>query len=896
MLRSLRYSLCSIVAVLSGLACEDTELLKVTPVIEVSPNPIVLPPAAIGLSSRASVVIRNQGSAPLELIQLRLSGSPELSVRGATISGALVPGESRSLELQFAPTGTGDHSGALTVSSNDPARPELSVPISASVQAGPVLVACLASAELGLSERCTDHELSLDLGAVPLGATLTATLTLRSVGTAPVHVATLGLVPGADPSFSLSATAGAFDLAPGASATALLRYQPSGSGAAAALVLARSNDALQPEKRLHLTATAVPQALCVSPPSLDFGSVGIGQGTTLMVQASACGNRAINLTGLDIVEGASEFEVTTPITTPVPLANVAGLGFSASVRFTPRAVGNFSGKLRVQSDAGDAIVPLLGSSGACDLTLSPSDLRFPPAGATRTFSILNVGVRPCTISSVALSPGASAFSLDNPPSTPRVLAPGASENVEVSYAGGQGSAAAVEVGYSADGSAGTKQVSLHVDAEPEPGSCQLEAVPGALGFGLLERGVTAAKTITFVNNGTGPCVLAGIAVVPSSSTFQFELQGSLRVEAGGLIAGVVRFSSAAVVSETAVLRADLQDPGAADLDVPLSASTHGPLLCVRPARVDFGSSSGATTNVSLTACGSDPVVITSLRFDPAAAELSLDAPPALPFTLAAGATQDLTLRYQPVDTVGDVTTLLIGSNDAAQPERRVLITGGANVPEICDNGLDEDNDGFIDEDCVPGRPIGRAVVLGQGRLFVWGDEHVKMESYGARPAPFWRGVFGWLSCEGCPGPRRTRIGDLNAELNPLMRAEASALGLSVTSVGGTDAASLATVDAVLAVANFTPASPDLLRWVQEGGALMIMAIGIGSDECTSSLDAFTAGFPLFFDCTDPNPWGPVGVFKPHPISFGLQSSAAPFVNGHFVAEAPGTHSTVIALP
>jgi len=896
MLRSLRYSLCSIVAVASGLACEDTELLKLTPVIEVAPNPIVLPPAAIGLSSRAPVLVSNRGSASLELIDIRLSGSPELSVRGSTLSGALVPGETRTLELEFSPTGSGEHGGALRFQSNDPTTPELSVPITAAVAAGPVLLACIASPEQGLTERCTDHELTLDFGAVPLGATLTATVVLRSAGTEQVHVANFGLVPGAAPSFSFGAPSGGFDLAPGAQSTALLQYHPVASGPAAAEILARSNDALQPEKRLRISATAVPQALCVSPPSLDFGSVAVGQGTTLTVQASACGNRSINLTGLEIVEGSANFAVPNPITAPIPLANVPGLGFTASVRFTPSSTGNFSGKLRVQSDAGDAIVPLVGSSGACDLTLTPSELRFPLTGASRTFTILNVGVRPCTVDSIALSAGLDAFTLDSAPTTPLVLSPGSGENVEVSYRGGLEDPGAVEVRFSADGSSGTKEVQLRVDAEPQPGTCQLEAAPGALGFGLLQQGVTAARTVSFVNNGTGPCLLSGISVVPSGTSFRFELQGNLRVEPGSLVSGVVRFSSAAVITETAVLRADLQDPAATDLDVPLSASTHGPLLCVTPARLDFGASSGASASVTLTACGSDPVVISGLRFDPAAPEITLEAAPALPFTLAAGASQGLTLRYQPVDTVGDVTELVIDSNDGAQPERRVLITGGANVPEICDNGVDEDNDGFIDEDCVPGRPIGRAVVFGQGRLFVWGDEHVKMESYGARPAPFWRGVFGWLTCEGCPGPRRTRIGDLNADLNPLMRAEASALGLTVTPVGGTDAASLARVDALLVVANAVPSSPALLQWLQQGGALMVMAIGIGSDECTNFLDPFTTGLPLFFDCTDPNPWGPVGVFKPHPISFGLQPSAAPFVNGHFVAEAPGTHSTVIALP
>jgi hypothetical protein len=104
------------------------------------------------------------------------------------------------------------------------------------------------------------------------------------------------------------------------------------------------------------------------------------------------------------------------------------------------------------------------------------------------------------------------------------------------------------------------------------------------------------------------------------------------------------------------------------------------------------------------------------------------------------------------------------------------------------------------------------------------------------------------------------------------------------------------VDALLVVANNASPDPTLRPWVEAGGALMIMAVGIGPGECESSLDPVTAGFPLSFDCTDPNPWGPVGRFLPHPISFGLPPSSSPFVNGRFVAEAPGTHSTVIALP
>jgi hypothetical protein len=104
------------------------------------------------------------------------------------------------------------------------------------------------------------------------------------------------------------------------------------------------------------------------------------------------------------------------------------------------------------------------------------------------------------------------------------------------------------------------------------------------------------------------------------------------------------------------------------------------------------------------------------------------------------------------------------------------------------------------------------------------------------------------------------------------------------------------VDALLVVANFVAPNPEYLPWVEAGGALMVMSIGLGPGECESGLDAFTAGFPLRFDCREPNPFGPVGRFLPHPISFGLRRTDSPFVNGRFVVEEPNTRSTVIALP
>lgn len=888
--------------VLAGplVACEDAGLTKVSPAIEVTPTPIVLPATAVGLSGEAAFVLRNRGSATLDVTRVRVEGSRELTVQGSTQALSLAPGEERPLALSFRPTTLTAASASLVLSSNDPERPELVVPIEAPRRTGPVLVACVASPDVALTRRCAEATLSVDLGIVALESVVTATLTLESVGDVSVDLTALALAAGASPSFTLSTAALPLALAPGARTTALVRFTPTAAGSAEARVVASSSDTLQPTKTLELRALATPKALCLTPTRLDFGGVSVGTTATEEVVASACGARGIYLTALEVVEGGNAFEVT-PLATQVPLAPVAGLGFDVAVRFRPTTIGNFTGKLRVRSDAGDALVLLEGSSGTCDLRVTPDVLSF-TADESKSFLVENAGARDCRLESVALAASADPrYSLDTPLAAPRVLRPGDVETFTVSLRGvgdgGMGSGPTVEpttvdLGYSADGASGAQQVTVQYTGGTTPGTCRLVPTPSSISFGLVARGESAARTVVLANEGTGACVLSGVSVVQAGSDFSFEREGSLRVEPGALIAGVVRFSSAALAPSTATLRVDFSDAAEADLDIPLSATTVGPRLCITPARVDFGDSAGATAPITLTACGSTDVVISGLRFDAADPELGLDPAPATPLTLAAGASRALVVRYTPADAMGDVTQLVITSDDAVEPEQRVLITAGAVVPEVCGNGLDEDNDRFIDEDCVPDRPIGRAVVLGQGRLFVWGDEHAKLEGYGAAPAPFWRGVFRWLTCEGCPGPRRTRIGDVNAQLNPLMRAEARALGLTVVDARGPGP----DVDVLLVVANWAQPDPALRPWVEAGGALMFMSVGLGEGECTDMLDPVTADFPLAFDCTDPNPFGPVGRFLPHPISFGLPPTASPFVNGRFVSELPGTHSTVIALP
>ena len=240
-------------------ACEDAGLTKVSPVIEVTPSPIVLPATAVGLSGEAAFVVKNRGSATLEVSRVRVEGSRELTVQGSTQALSLAPGEERPLALSFRPTTLTAATASLVLSSNDPDRPELVVPIEAPRRTGPVLVACVASPDVGLTRRCAEATLAVDLGIVALGSVVTATLTLESVGDAPVDLTSLALAPEASPSFTLSTTALPLALAPGARTTALVRFTPAAAGPAEARVVARSSDLVQPTKTLELRALAIMQ-------------------------------------------------------------------------------------------------------------------------------------------------------------------------------------------------------------------------------------------------------------------------------------------------------------------------------------------------------------------------------------------------------------------------------------------------------------------------------------------------------------------------------------------------------------------------------------------------------------------------------------------------------------
>lgn len=171
--------------------------------------------------------------------------------------------------------------------------------------------------------------------------------------------------------------------------------------------------------------------------------------------------------------------------------------------------------------------------------------------------------------------------------------------------------------------------------------------------------------------------------------------------------------------------------------------------------------------------------------------------------------------------------------------------------EVCGNGIDDDRDGRVDEDC---------------------------------PA---------TSCP-TPPPPRTRVwwADGTPPLSALQAAAARGLTLTTDPPDG-DPLPAASVIVFARGAPGDEASREALRtWVEGGGAVMTLIVGSGevdSAECDEP-NALVRRFGLSYSCAAPVPWGPITTFLPHPITDGLAAASVPYVNGRGVTERPGVTS------
>ncbi|HLJ16400.1 MAG TPA: choice-of-anchor D domain-containing protein, partial [Bryobacteraceae bacterium] len=96
------------------------------PAISLTSSSVDFSTVIVGQPKNLTVNVSNSGNAPLTVNSLSLS-NPLFTVPGLTAPFTLAPGAQQVLTIQFAPTAAGSQIATLTIASNDPVKPSVTI-------------------------------------------------------------------------------------------------------------------------------------------------------------------------------------------------------------------------------------------------------------------------------------------------------------------------------------------------------------------------------------------------------------------------------------------------------------------------------------------------------------------------------------------------------------------------------------------------------------------------------------------------------------------------------------------------------------------------------------------------------------------------------------------------
>ena len=318
-----------------------------------SPSSLSFGTIQVGSSQTLQETITNSGGSSLSISQATVTGSA-FSASGLNLPLALAGGQSATFDITFAPQSGGSASGSLSVTSNA-SNSTLQVSLSgAGATAG------------GLSASPS----SISFGSLQVGSSSTRSETLTNSGGSSVTISQ-GNITGSG--FSLTGLNLPVTLIPGHSITFSTVFAPTSPGSANGSISVIS-DASNSTLTVSLAGTGtLAGQLGVSPATLDFGSVVVGQSKSLTATLSATGS---SVTVSSATTSTSEFALSG-ISLPSTIA--AGQSASFTVTFRPQASGTATASMSFTSNASDspALEALTGSGTpppqhSVDLSWSPS--------------------------------------------------------------------------------------------------------------------------------------------------------------------------------------------------------------------------------------------------------------------------------------------------------------------------------------------------------------------------------------------------------------------------------------------------------------------------------------------------------------------------------------------
>src|SRR5258707_742281 len=375
---------------------------------------------------------------------------------------------------------------------------------------------------------------SVNFGSTAAGKKISQTISVANTGNISVNISQVNI---SSSQFSVSGLTMPLSMPAGQSNSFQVWFDATAAGNATGILTVRTDTGIASEQvALAGTATAAPQQIGITPPSLNLGSVTVGTTAKGTVTVSNVGGS--NLTVSSISVPGNPFAVSG-LTTPSTIT--PGGSNSFNVAYTPTAPATSTGSVTITSDDPATPTSVLTVSGTGTATPVAPTITTQPgsqtvtAGQTATFAVVASGTAPLSYqwqkNGVAIS-GAISSSYTTPATT--TSDSGSSFSVVVTNTAG-----------TVTSSAATLTVN------PAPVAPTITTQPGS-------QTVTAGQTTTFAVAAAGTAPLSyqwkknGVNIAGATAA-SYTTPATTTSDNGSSFSVVVTNSSGTVTSSAATL-------------------------------------------------------------------------------------------------------------------------------------------------------------------------------------------------------------------------------------------------------------------------------------------------------------------------------------------------------
>jgi hypothetical protein len=438
--------------------------------------------------------------------------------------------------------------------------------------------------------------------------------------------------------------------------------------------------------------TVTPQPVIgVTPTSLSFGSVKVGQTRDLQITVRNTGNAPLMVSSIN--SNNAQFNVISPT---APFTVAVGASITVNLRFAPTSAGVKTGTLSINNNDPSRTrvdVALAGTGLAPLVEVAPQSLNFGNVATGESLvsmlTVRNMGNAPLNISSITSSDQQFTISL---PTTTFTLPAGSSIKVNVRFAP---TSAGAKTGTLSINSNDPSRPRLDVPMTGTGLAPAIDVSPAGLSFGQVRLAQTKDLVVTIRNTGAATLKVSSITSSnPQFSVTQFVEKPSnairslpLSIAPNASVEVTVRFRpsfvTASVGALTGTLSINSNDPNRPRVDVPLTGTGLGALISA-PSSLAFGGltvclATPTTATLTLTNTGNAPLTVASLSINNPA--FALTPRPALPLVIAPSTSVTLNLSFYTRATGTQTGRLVISSNAVNNPGLSVTLTGvGTAIP------------------------------------------------------------------------------------------------------------------------------------------------------------------------------------------------------------------------